>query len=101
MAAIKPQVLQRGERTSPDGKPVRNRILLSVPDTEYRLIRPHLKFLSLPHHLNLHEPHRTLKFVHSPNEGLVSLVVELKEGKALRQVSLGTKEPPACQQSSV
>jgi CRP-like cAMP-binding protein len=91
MAAIKPQVLQRGERTSPDGKPVRNRILLSVPDTEYRLIRPHLKFLSLPHHLNLHEPHRTLKFVHFPNEGLISLVVELKEGKGVEAGLIGNE----------
>jgi CRP-like cAMP-binding protein len=91
MAAIKPQVLQRGERTSPDGKPVRNRILLSVPDTEYRLIRPHLKFLSLPHHLSLHEPHRTLKFVHFPNEGLISLVVELKEGKGVEAGLIGNE----------
>jgi len=91
MAVAKPQVLQRGERTNPEGKPVRNKILLSVPDTEYRLIRPHLKFLSLPHHLSLHEPHSTLKFVHFLNEGLISLVVELKEGKSVEAGLIGNE----------
>jgi CRP-like cAMP-binding protein len=91
MAIAKTQVLQRGERTNPDGKPVRNKILLSVPDTEYQVIRPHLKFLSLPHHLSLHEPHRTLKFVHFPNEGLISLVVELKEGKSVEAGLIGNE----------
>jgi CRP-like cAMP-binding protein len=91
MAIAKLQVLQPGERTNPDGKPVRNKILLSVPDTEYRLIRPHLKFLSLPHHLSLHEPHSTLKFVHFLNEGLISLVVELKEGKSVEAGLIGNE----------
>ena len=76
---------------NPDGKPVRNKILLSVPDTEYQVIRPHLRFLSLPHHLSLHEPHRTLKFVHFPNEGLISLVVELKEGKSVEAGLIGNE----------
>jgi CRP-like cAMP-binding protein len=91
MAIAKLQVLQPGERTNPDGKPVRNKILLSVPDTEYRLIRPHLKFLSLPHHLSLHEPHSTLKFVHFLNDGLISLVVELKEGKSVEAGLIGNE----------
>jgi CRP-like cAMP-binding protein len=91
MAVAKLQVLQRGERTNPDGKPIRNKILLSAPDTEYRLIRPHLKFLSLPHHLSLHEPHTTGKFVHFPNEGLISLVVELKEGKSVEAGLIGNE----------
>src|ERR1700730_327652 len=91
MAVAKPQVLQCGERTNPEGKPVRNKILLSVPDTEYQVIRPHLKFLSLPHHLSLHEPHRTVKFVHFPNEGLISLVVELEGGKTVEAGLLGNE----------
>jgi CRP-like cAMP-binding protein len=91
MPIAKTQVLQRGERTNPEGKPVRNKMLLSVPDTEYQVIRPHLNFLSLPHHLSLHEPHRTLKFVHFPNEGLISLVVELKEGKSVEAGLIGNE----------
>jgi CRP-like cAMP-binding protein len=85
----KPQMLRPGERTNPQGKAVSNKILLALPDEEYRLIRPHLKFITLPHHLSLHEPHRVVKFVHFPNEGLISLVVALKDGKTVEAGLLG------------
>jgi CRP-like cAMP-binding protein len=62
-----------------------------MPDEEYRTIRPHLKFLTLPHHLSLHEPHRTLKFLHFPNKGLISLVVELKNGKSVEAGLVGNE----------
>jgi CRP-like cAMP-binding protein len=78
-----------GERTSPDGKPIRNKILLSLPDEEYRIIRPHLKFVNFSHHRTLHEPHRALKYVHFPNEGLISLVVEVENGKSVEAGLLG------------
>jgi hypothetical protein len=91
MAIINLPVVQPGERTNPEGKPARNKILLSVPDIEYRLIRPHLKFLSLPHHLSLHEPHGTSEFVHFPNEGLISLVVELNEGNSVEVGLVGNE----------
>ena len=50
---------------------------------EFRLIHPHLQFVNLPSHLTLHQPHRTVKFAHFPNEGLISLVVEMKDGKTV------------------
>jgi CRP-like cAMP-binding protein len=81
--------LKPGERTCPNGKPVRNRILLLVPDEEYLSIRPHLKFLSMPHHLSLHHPHRMSKFVYFPNDGFISLVVEMKDGKTAEAGLLG------------
>src|ERR1700733_7098188 len=84
-------ITKPGERTNPDGKPVRNKILLSIPDVEYRLIRPHLEYLELPHHLSLHEPHRPVKHLHFPNEGLISLVVELKNGKSVEAGLLGNE----------
>ena len=54
------RVVREGERTSPQGKPVCNRILLALPDSEFRLIRPHLEFLPLPHHRLLYEPNRKI-----------------------------------------
>ena len=78
-----------GERTSPDGKPIGNKLLLKLPDQEFQIIRPHLKFIDMPHHLDLHQPHRTLRYVHFPNEGLVSLVVELRDGKSAEAGVLG------------
>ena len=84
-----------GERTNGEGKAVSNRLLLSLSDEEYGIIRPHLQFLAMPHGLILHEAHKTLKYVHFPNEGLISLVVELKNGKSVEAGSLDTRVPRA------
>jgi CRP-like cAMP-binding protein len=83
------QAVKQGERTNPEGKPIRNKALLNAPDEEFALIRPHLQFVHLPHHLSLHQPHRVVKFAHFPNEGLISLVVELKDGKSVEAGLLG------------
>ena len=37
-----PVTLLPGERTDVEGKSISNKILLSVPDREYHLIRPYL-----------------------------------------------------------
>jgi CRP-like cAMP-binding protein len=75
------QVMQTGERTNPEGKPVSNIILLSLSDSDYSSLRPHLEFVSLPDHLVLHEAGGKLEFVYFPNRGLISLVVVMKDGK--------------------
>src|SRR5271154_3572927 len=85
------RLVQPGERTNPTGKPIRNGPLLAAPDIEFRLIRPHLQFVDFPHHLSLHHPHRTVQFAHFPNEGLISLVVELKGGKSVEAGLLGNE----------
>jgi CRP-like cAMP-binding protein len=78
-----------GERTAPGGKVVLNRVLLKLPDDEFLMIRPHLEFVDMPHHLSLHQPHRALRFAHFPNDGLISLVIELKDGKSVEAGLLG------------
>jgi CRP-like cAMP-binding protein len=85
------QIVQPGERTNAAGKPVANRILLAIPDTEYRSIRPHLEYLRLPHHRSLHEPHQKLRFVHFLNQGLISLVVEMKDGRTVEAGIVGNE----------
>ena len=80
---MKTQKVTPGERTSPGGKPIRNKALLAAPDEEFRSIRPFLEYVNLPHHRILHQPHRTMKFAHFPNEGLISLVVEMRDGKTV------------------
>jgi CRP-like cAMP-binding protein len=67
--------MRPGERTNPDGKPVTNRILLSISDSEFRAIRPHLEFVHLPDRLSLHEPKEKLRFAYFLNRCLVSIVV--------------------------
>jgi CRP-like cAMP-binding protein len=75
------QVVQSGERTNTEGKPVSNLILLSNSDRDYSSLRPHLEYVSLPNHLVLHEAGGKLDFAYFPNRGLISLVVVMKDGK--------------------
>jgi CRP-like cAMP-binding protein len=83
------QIMQLSKRTTMAGNPVGNKILLSITDTEYALIRPHLESLSMPHHLSLYEPGQPLKFVHFPNTGMVSLVIATEDGKTVEVGEVG------------
>jgi CRP-like cAMP-binding protein len=84
-------VVHAGERTNPRGKPVSNKLLLSVPDSEYRALRPGLEYLKLPHHRSLYEPNRKIEFVYFPNGGLISLVVVMEDGKTVEVGVLGNE----------
>jgi CRP-like cAMP-binding protein len=82
-------IVHAGERTNPQGKPVGNRILLAIPDSEFRAIRPALEFLAMPHHRILYEPNRKIEFVYFPNKGLISLVIVMADGKTVEVAVLG------------
>jgi CRP-like cAMP-binding protein len=81
LATSSMQMMENGKRSNDAGKIIHNKILLAMPDAEFEVIRPHLKFVELPSHLRLHEAHEPFKYVHFPNEGLVSLVVVMNNGK--------------------
>ncbi|MGA8312883.1 MAG: Crp/Fnr family transcriptional regulator [Terriglobales bacterium] len=83
--------MQSGERTNTDGKPVSNRILLSISDSDYGSLRPHLEYISLASHLILHEGGGKLEFVYFPNRGLISLVVVMKDGKTAEAGIVGNE----------
>jgi hypothetical protein len=85
------RVVQPGERTNPRGRPVSNKILLSLPDSEYKLIRPELEFVKLPHHRYLYESNRKIEFIYFPNGGLISLVVAMEDSKAVEVGLLGSE----------
>ena len=85
------QVVQSGERTNTEGKPVSNRILLSISDSDYSFLRPHLEYVSLPNHLVLHEAGGKLEFAYFPNRGLISLVVVMKDGKTAEAGIVGNE----------
>ncbi len=91
MARKDPQVVQSGERTNTDGKPVGNIILLSISDSDYSSLRPHLEYVSLPNHLVLHEAGGKLEFAYFPNRGLISLVVVMKDGKTAEAGIVGNE----------
>jgi CRP-like cAMP-binding protein len=75
------EAAKAGERTDSAGKPIRNKILLCIPDAEYQRIRRQLQFVDLPNHLNLHEPHKKQQFVYFLNRGLASIVVATRGGR--------------------
>jgi CRP-like cAMP-binding protein len=75
------QVVRSGKRANAAGKPVSNIILLSISDSDYSLLRPHLEYVSLPNHLVLHEAGGKQEFAYFPNRGLISLVVVMKDGR--------------------
>jgi CRP-like cAMP-binding protein len=81
--------LKPGERTNAGGKPVKNQILLSIPDAEFREIRPYLDHVALPHHYSLHGPGEKLECAYFPNSGLISMVVETEDGRAVEACLIG------------
>src|SRR5208283_2626631 len=83
--------LQPGARSDAAGKAVSNVILLSLPDDEYDLLRPHLESADLPQHLILHEPGEKLEFTYFLNEGMVSLVALSRDGRSV-EVGIVGKE---------
>src|ERR1700720_2350161 len=85
------QVVQSGERTNTEGKPVSNKILLSISDSDYASLRPHLEYVSLPNHLVLHQAGGKLEFAYFPNRGLISLVVVMKDEKTAEAGIVGNE----------
>ena len=82
-AVIERYPIVPGMRTDVSGRQVKNVILLSLPDDEYSLIRPHLEFIDLPHHLILHEPAEKIEYGYFLNEGMTSLVVVISDGRSV------------------
>lgn len=84
-------LLHPGERTGPEGKAVHNGILLSLSDREFRAIRNRLEFTGLAHHGILHESQRPARNVYFLNEGLVSMVVVMSNGKTAEAGVVGNE----------
>lgn len=83
------QFLPPEERTDATNKRVDNRLLLSIPDNEFWAMRPHLEAVELPSHRILHEAHDVLHYAYFPNDGLLSLVVVLADGKTVEAGLVG------------
>ena len=91
MEGKRSRVVQSGERTNTQGKPVSSLILLSISDSDYGSLRPHLEYVSLPNHLVLHEAGGKLEFAYFPNRGLISLVVVMKDGRTAEAGIVGNE----------
>jgi CRP-like cAMP-binding protein len=62
-----------------------------MTDVEFHAIRPHLKHVALPSPLSLHEPHQTQRFAYFPNDGVISLVVAMANGKTVEAGLVGNE----------
>ena len=80
---MEPQVLRPGERTNIEGRPVRNSILLAIPDEEFAGIRDTLHFLDLPLYMVLHEPRKKLEYAFFLNSGMASSVFNTNGGESV------------------
>jgi CRP-like cAMP-binding protein len=88
---LSPPPLQSGERSDSSGKAVNNSILLSLPDSEYKLLRPYLEFVPLPQHLILQDPGEIIEFAHFLNDGMCSIVALSRDGRSV-EVGIVGKE---------
>jgi CRP-like cAMP-binding protein len=70
-------------RTHSTGSPVKNIILSEIPDEEFSQLAPHLTYVELKAGQKLHTPSEGIEFSYFPNSGLVSLLVETKNGKSV------------------
>jgi CRP-like cAMP-binding protein len=64
-----------------------NQLLAALPGKEYKRLIPHLEFVSLPMMEVLYESGEPIKHVYFPNDGLISLLVVMKDGTP-REVGL-------------
>jgi CRP-like cAMP-binding protein len=85
------RVVQAGQRTNVEGKPVSNKVLMATPDNEFGLMRADLTYVDMPHHLSLHEPTQNIEFVYFPNRGMVSQVVVTKDGRTVEVGVVGSE----------
>jgi CRP-like cAMP-binding protein len=83
LARQKVTPLVSGARTDAAGKAVNNVILLSLPDEEYNLLRPHLEPAELPQYQILHEPAERIDFAYFLNQGMTSLVALSADGRSV------------------
>ncbi len=89
MGTLAETALKSSARSDCGGNYVLNKALLALPELEFQSVRPHLEFVVLSDHLTLHEPHRAIEFAYFPNDGLISLVIELRDGRTVEAGLLG------------
>jgi CRP-like cAMP-binding protein len=80
---INPPTLRPGARGDAAGRAVSNVILLSLPDKEYNLLRPHLEPVELPQYQILKEPGAKIEYTYFLNDGMTSLVALSRDGRSV------------------
>ena len=82
--------LEDAQRTA-QGKPVRNCVLLRMPQAEYEMLEPHLEFLQFELAAVLQKEHEPIQFLYFMNRGIASMIVETSDGRSV-EVGIAGRE---------
>jgi FixJ family two-component response regulator/CRP-like cAMP-binding protein len=83
------QMIRPRVDTQIDGNPLRNTLLLSLPVEECQLLFPRLTFIPLRTNDVLHEAGESIKYGYFINDGLVSSLSVMEDGRSVEVASLG------------
>jgi CRP-like cAMP-binding protein len=72
-----------------DPGPARNKLLAALPRTDFQFLAPHLTTLQLAQGTVLSESGNEVDEVYFPLSGMVSLVVVMRDGKAIETATVG------------
>jgi CRP-like cAMP-binding protein len=72
-------------------RPIANRILSSLPQSEYKRILPDLKVVPLKFRTSLHEPGDRMPYVYFPNRGVISMITVLSDGDGVEIATIGNE----------
>jgi len=80
---------QSREITGTEVPSLKNKILMAIPETEYRVVQSHPEPFKFRQHCILHEPTRNLEFAYFLNHGLISLLVATEDRKTVEAGMVG------------
>jgi CRP-like cAMP-binding protein len=66
-----------------------NRILGSLPNTDFQRLRQHMKLVELPFGISLYEPYAPIERVYFPEDGVASLLTRLDDGIETEVATVG------------
>ena len=66
-------------KNNSNGRPQANRLLATLPKSEYKRLLPKLKTVSLVLGEELYEPGDVIKYVYFPNDSIISLISRMSE----------------------
>jgi CRP-like cAMP-binding protein len=70
-------------RVENSGKAIRNTILKSIVENEFKLLLPNLQTVCLAHEQVLFQPNEPIEYCYFPNNGMVSMVVITSDGASV------------------
>lgn len=73
------------------GKPIRNTLLLQIPDGEFRTIQPHLEEVHFSNADRLESEGSRIEAVYFLNDGIGSMIIETSDGRSV-EVGLSGRE---------